>query len=553
MKKRTGITLMIALAGLIVLTVNGCTSTQKKTDRTFRIIHNNDGSDVLGNRWFHFRPLSKADVETYVDLVSGEGSQVTTYMMCSGSDFVYYPSKYGRPFGSDRNGELDCGSDTATQRVWKNYYRNFKNLEAEGTDIIEASLLRAQQRGMEAFITYRMNDLHFADTVDNCPIHYSDFWMEHPEYWLGDSTQGWHSAGALNFAIPEVRQRKLDIITEQLEKYEMIDGFDMDFMRFPVYFKTGEGPQNAHLITQLVRDVRAKVDSVSNVRGKKILLSVRVPFTMEGCTMKGLDVRQWVKEGLVDFVSIGAHWKGETAMPVAKFREELGDKNIPIYASIDDGSYTPRDFHSHGAFRGMASHILSQGADGLYLFNYYFGHLMTDLDGEMKIEDGGQVCRVMEPSLLKELGSLETLKGRNKIYCESDGVTDTYGILQVGSLPLAVSDSRRSSANIYIGDKVSETVPQEAILFIRTDRPAKFKLEVNGVEVTDMRPDYPKLYDRYRGVLGDDQVYAFVLPEGALRQGSNQVSFVSQHPMIFVVRRLEAALKYGDVKTHGYF
>ena len=54
-------------------------------------------------------------------------------------------------------------------------------------------------------------------------------------------------------------------------------------------------------------------------------------------------------------------------------------------------------------------------------------------------------------------------------------------------------------------------------------------------------------------MLDDDQVYAFVLPNGALRQGDNTISFVSQQPLIFVVRRLEAALKYGDVTTHGYF
>ncbi len=551
MKTPTLLAAATLLLGTIVPALQSCAPSPQTPERHFRLIHNNDGTDALYNRWFHNRPLCKADIEAYVDMVAE--SQVTTYMMCSGSDFVYYRSQYGRPFGDDRNGTLDCGKDTATLRVWKEYYRNIQNLENEGTDVIEASLLRAQEKGMEAFITYRMNDLHFADTSYNCPIHYSDFWIAHPEYWLGDSTQGWHSAGALNFAIDEVRQRKLDMITEQLEKYEMIDGFDMDFMRFPVYFKTGEGPQNAHLITDLVRKVRAKVDSVSQVRGKKILLSVRVPFTMEGCMMKGLDVKQWVKEGLVDFISIGAHWKGETAMPVAQFRQDLGNDQIPIYATIDDGGYTPREFFSAGMFRGMASHILAQGADGVHLFNYYFGQYNTELNGKIKLEEGGQVCRVIDPALLQEIGKMETLKGRNKIFCESDGVTDTYGILQVGTLPLAVSNSRRSSANLYIGDDVQETVPEETILFIRTDRPAQFQLEVNGVKVTEQRPDYPKLYDRCRGLIDKDQVYAFVLPTGTLRQGDNQISFLSQEPLMFVVRRLEAALKYGDVETHGYF
>ena len=78
-------------------------------------------------------------------------------------------------------------------------------------------------------------------------------------------------------------------------------------------------------------------------------------------------------------------------------------------------------------------------------------------------------------------------------------------------------------------------------------------MEVNGTKVTEQRPDYPKLYDRCRGLIDNDQVYAFVLPAGTLRQGDNQISFLSQQPLMFVVRRLEAALKYGDVETHGYF
>ena len=70
--------------------------------RTFRLIHNNDGSDLLGNRWFKQRPLTLADLDSCVDMVAN--SQVTTYMMCSGSDFFYVRSKYGHVMGDDLNG-----------------------------------------------------------------------------------------------------------------------------------------------------------------------------------------------------------------------------------------------------------------------------------------------------------------------------------------------------------------------------------------------------------------------------------------------------------------
>lgn len=544
------IPLLGILSGMIALSACS-TPTPAGEARTFRIIHNNDGSDLLGNRWFKQRPLTIVDLDSCVDMVAH--SQVTTYMMCSGSDFFYTRSQYGRVMGDDLNGTLDCGCDTAQYNSFHSYYLNHLNLEKEGTDLIAHTLSRAKEKGMEAFITYRMNDLHFNDTTSQCPIWYTDFWVQHPEYWLKDTTQGYQSGGAFDFAIKEVRDRKLAIISEQLDKYDMIDGYDLDFMRFIVYFQPGSGPQNAPLMTELVKDIRRKVDEVSALRGHKILLSARVAPTVEANRMKGLDVQEWLRLGLLDFISTGVHWRGDPAMPVRKFREELGkDLNIPFYCSIDDGGYKPREFYSHGMHRGMCSHILSQGADGIYLFNYYFGELNSVYDGQLHLEEGGQVCRVMMPQLLQELGSLETLKDRNKIYSLSDGVVQ-YQIKPDTPLPLRIESHESKEANIYIGDQVEELRPEETILFIRTNRPASCKILINGKPAGQEIPSYTRLYDRERGLEKTEKQYAFALPAEVLKQGYNQLQFYSEEDTAFVVKRVEVALKYGDVQTHGYF
>lgn len=540
------IVLFVGISFLLVGTIS-CNKPTKK----HRLIHNNDGTDALGNYWFHRLPLCAADINAYVDTVAN--SQVTTFMMCSGSDFFYYRSKYGRLFCDDLNGTLNCGTDTANYRYLKKFHTNFLNLEKEGTDLISASLIRAKQDGMEAFITYRMNDLHFNDTTTHCPLVYTDFWYGHPEFWVNDDTPGWNASRALDFAHQEVRDRKLAIISEQLEKYDMIDGFDLDFMRFIVFFKKGEGQRNAPLMTQLVKDVRAKVDEVSVRRGKKILLSVRVPPTIEACLDKGLDIQEWVHQGLVDFVSIGVHWRGDPSLPVDKFKNDLGKTDIPVYASIDDGGYRPREAFSHGMFRGMASHILSQGADGIYLFNQYYGQYMSEYDSQLHLEDEGQVCRVMMPCLLHELGSLETLKYRNKIYCLNDAEWE-YGMVNHPQLPLTVSENITTSVKMYIGDNPKETIPEEAILFFRLNKASKCDIFINGKPLTEEKSAYVQLYDRARGLVDQDQEYAFIIPVDYLNQGYNEVRFQGSEPSVsFQVKRLELALKYGDVKTHGYF
>lgn len=533
--------------------LSSCSSYRSNTNRlrTFRIIHNNDGSDILGNQWFKLRPLTVSDVDSCVDMVAN--TQVTTYMICSGSDFFYYRSKYGRILGDDMNGTLNCGNDTAQYNNIHRYYLNFLNLEKSGTDLITTTLNRAKAKGMEAFITYRMNDLHFNDTIYHCPIFYSDFWIHHPQYWVNDTIQGYHSAGAFDFAHKEVRAQKLAVISEQLDKYDMIDGLDLDFMRFCVYFKPGEGAKNAMLMTQLVRDIRKKVNEVSARRHKKILLSARVAPTLKDNMMKGLDVREWLKEGLLDFISIGIHWRGDPAMPVQTFRKELGkDIKIPFYCSIDDGVYKPRETYSHGMFRGMCSHILSQGADGIYLFNYYFGALNSIYNGKLHLEKGGQVCRVMMPQLLHELGSLKTLEGRNKIYSLSDGAIQ-YQMKPNSPLPLRIDSYKKEVAAIYVGDDVKKIQPKEVILFFRTDQPIFCRIKINGKYPIQEMPSYTKLYDRELGLERKDKEYAFIIPAGAIKHGYNKIEFCSTENTSFVVKRIEMALKYGNVQTHGYF
>jgi hypothetical protein len=238
---------------------------------------------------------------------------------------------------------------------------------------------------------------------------------------------------------------------------------------------------------------------------------------------------------------------------VADFRKNLGKVDIPLYASIDDGGFRPRETYSHGMLRGMASHILSQGADGLYLFNQYYGEYNSKYNGHIHLEDGGQACRVNIPQLEQELGTLETLKYRNKIYCLCDNSSDAYGIVLDSPLPLKVGEDKASDADIYIGDEPGITVPEECILFFRLSKATDCELNFNGEKITEEEPAYPHLYDREKGLAPGEKEYAFRIPVTCLKHGYNTVSFRSLKGEGTRVKRLEVALKYGDVQTHGYF
>ena len=616
---------------------------------------------MLGNYWFGGRPLTVEDVNAAVDMVAG--TQVTTYMMCTGSSAVYYPSKYSNMLGDDRGGTLKACYDSATYNTWRRYWDNEKRLEAEGTDMVSASLARARERGLETFITLRMNDLHFADTLSACKMAMEEFWLQNPQFWTNDPSIGYNSAGALDYAHPQVREHKLALIREQLERFgPLIDGVDLDFMRFFVYFRADEARANSQIMTQFLCQVRSLVDSCAASLGRPLLLSARVAPTLAYNMEKGLDVAEWVRRGLLDFVSIGTHWRGDPSLPVGQFRSDLATAlgsarsgaaacscttgcsgavacsgvasrsctiarsgadglgkplPIPLYASIDDGGFrsslpgAPREFWTHGAFRGMASAIFGQGADGLYLFNYYFGEFQGRNGGAPSLEPGTLYCRTISPELLNELGSTETLRRRNKVYALSEDNLQ-YGIhpntpfplrlaagpkesgLQASSRcgktkPAGVGEGLQSAGlqnreaaagsgsgadvELFVGDNVLEDKPIRALLFVRKT-PGKCLVKCNGVPLQRPVSDFAELAapgdagneedcqycaDDAARVFGKDQylapgqeVLVLEVPVESLLQGVNSFAFsATDAPQTLL--RLELALIYGPVGTNGYF
>ena len=532
---------LMAIIGLFIC--GGCTCEKSSgVKHTRRLIFNCDGTILLSNNMFDKRPLSLADVNAYVDDYAHTG--ITTFMMCSGSHNLYYRSAFTRVIG-EPPANMPEGTYQDPGNVGE-YYRNFLNVEREGADVITAVLQRAQEHHLETFISYRMNDLHYND-LSQTPLSQCDFWKDHPEYWIHENF-GWHSEGAFDFVHPEVRKFKTDIIAEQLDKYgHLLDGFDLDFLRFPAYFKTAEAAKNAPLMTELVRTVKQKIDETSKRTGHHILLSVRVPIDMDYCLSEGLDVKEWVKLGLIDFVTIGHFLREDPSMAVAKFIHDLGDFRIPVYVSVGINSYWKPLLHSDGMKRGIASHIYAQGGDGIYLFNYFF-----DNQCDTRESCNQDVCRSISRLLLSEIGSPKTLRKRNKIFALNDGAGVAYYRYQGKSpLPLVVT-SAGQTVDIYVGDDTQKDVPEQIILFIRTDRQVEADVQVNGINATPLGAEYITRYCADVGLNEGEKVHVFSVPISAVKKGYNTISIQSLG-VEFNVVRLEMAVKYGDVTTHGYF
>jgi len=350
-----------------------------------RLLFNSDGSNVF----MAYDTITAKKVRERVDAVAGTG--VTTFLFCPNpGQNLAYPGKVAPMFHYDRPAE-----STATWHSWaQRMSNNLASLVRDSLDPVGLILNRAKLRGMEGFLTFRMNELHDVDKPASPLL--SPFWRNHPEYRVG-GYQGW-GAYALNYAVPEVREYFFAILEELCSRYNL-DGLELDFMRFPYYFphEAGRMAEYADIMTGFVRRVRKMTEAKGETRGRRILLSARIPSSLKGCAYVGLDPAAWTREGLMDFLTVAPFLSTESDIPVQEFKRVCG--SVPVYAGLE---YTMgARMMVREETRAASSLLLAAGADGIYLFNYFIAW-----------DEGGQP----DFGVLPELLSLDSLTGKDKLY-----------------------------------------------------------------------------------------------------------------------------------------
>ena len=163
-------------------------------------------------------------------------------------------------------------------------------------------------------------------------------------------------------------------------------------MRHSAFFRMEEALANSYLMTDLIRRIKERLGQLSDERGRPLQLAVRVPPTLADARRIGLDVEEWITTGLVDIVVVGGGFIS-FATPVDEFVRAVTDTSCLVYGCIEATRHIDRHF-----LRALALRWLSDGADGIYLYNFY----------TMSPEWNRQTAA--------ELSDLETLKRLDKCY-----------------------------------------------------------------------------------------------------------------------------------------
>ena len=328
---------------------------------------------------------ARSTLDNYIDRIAGGG--VTTFLCNTNAQLVNYQSDVWQPFWIDFDpdgpddqpflAELHTRNGAVLTANWRRLITSMLALHQQGIDYPAHVVQRCRHHDISPWITLRMNDVHNNEETWH-PIH-SQFWRKNPQLYRKGYTG--YFADAFDFAHAEVRDYYWQLIEETLERYD-IDGLELDFLREPYLFSKGEETEGRQILTSWMQEIRQRVDRQARQRGHAIQLGIRTPSRPDVALSLGIDTVEWARRQLVDLVVVTPRWSTlEYDMPIREWRQLLDSCDVTLAGGLEIliGRHPSAPKHQvtpEEAF-GAAAQVLHDGADSVYLFNYFpsgWGH-----------------------------------------------------------------------------------------------------------------------------------------------------------------------------------
>ena len=360
-------------SGLFLLVSATFSATAFAAKTPLWINEDNDHFYNLPDEW-----ISAEGARRYVDNFA-EG-HVTHFVMCVTGQRTSYDSKTWEPIWTGLDEE--AATPTNDKGTCDHWAVNAKKLVNQGVDVYKIWIDRCRENGVSPWVSMRMNDLHAAWNPKF--FRNMNFTKFRKDLWRDGNNQNELHDWALDYAKAEVRDFVLRQVKEIANKWDM-DGIELDWMRHGIHLRNGREREDARFLTEFMRKVRYDIlDVVGRARGKRIKLSIRVPYSPWVAGKVGYNVTEWVREGLVDVVIPTSFYMTDPDIEIEKWTKSLANAGRPIeiYPCIDSIRFVPGKGSAQMTtpyYRWMANRFYEAGAKGLYLFNApYVGSLDVD-------------------------------------------------------------------------------------------------------------------------------------------------------------------------------
>ena len=452
--KTKSIVSLLALISLFYPPAPSNGAEKNKQLKPYRVIFNCDGHAVAKD--------ARGDVNQWIKNLFGplEKSHVDALFWCDGAggNTANYDSKVLERTGA-RAGKARKYIDK-----WI----------ATGNDPPKVVVREARKRGIDVYFSFRINDIHDSFMPDEM----ATFKVKNPSWMIGERLYGKVKSfkTSLNFAVPQVRELKFRIVEEIFQKYEF-DGLEVDFLRGAPYFLPGTEATNAHLLTKMLKRMRTHLNKKAKQRGRPIRLAVRVNESLRSCRLDGFDVPTWIRDGLVDIITLGS---GVMDIELGEFKKLAQPKGIYVYPCLYGwpSRYSPIPAPLAS---GLALNYFGQGADGIYLFNW-FPHTKNNSESTGPYMAG----------LLKHIGKRNMIRASQKqlMFAADRGRPQRayqYNWLHC-VLPAALSDKKPLKVNMRVYEpfqKTSKISLQIEVANLHVDD--KVVIKLNGKPIDGLR------------------------------------------------------------------
>lgn len=467
-------------------------------DRPRRVIYNTDGNDMM--LYPTNLPITAEAFES-IRLKHTEGTRIDSVFYCpQSSGFCYLTTRKAGEF-------LSADYRPAASPV-RNAAADFA---ASGTDALEMASAYCRRRGLEIFVSLRMNDTHDNGGMQKpgaIDPHFPPFKRNHPDWLMGSVTNrprlcAWT---AVDYAHEGVRAHLRKTVADLVSNYD-VDGVEYDFFRHLQLFRTVANLNDATadelgVMNALMRELRTVTENAGRKRGKPFLVAVRVPDSVGMCRAVGIDLESWMREDLVDLVIGSSYFQLNRWRTTADLVHAAGKR---FYASLDESrnqrkraplGLLPGRGKSVPFYRARAAAAVESGADGYYLFNIEGQDL-----GRLASIDAKSVSGKWINFAVPRATALAQLRH----YCR-----DPYRFYRLPAIE-PQQPHRLPSGGSYSFTMEIGTEPCAAIVRLLTDlgTMAEVKVSVNGVGL--------------ERIGFDKGVFAYAVPASVLRRGDNAI------------------------------